>query len=77
MIKYNDKNVLYNIFKTIPFISQIDPGIPENISKITTDFLNKYDCIIYDLENGSCYLNIDKKDEIKSYLKSGGSFLVT
>ena len=77
MIKYHDKNVLYNILKTIPFISKIDIGIPDDIPKMTTDFLKNYDCIIYELKDSYYCINTDKKDEITSYLKSGGSFLVT
>ena len=77
LIKYNDKNILYNILKNISFISEIETGVPEDIPKMTIDFLKKYDCIIYDLLDGSYYVNTNKKDEIKSYLKSGGSFLVT
>ena len=70
-------NILYNILKNISFISEIETGVPEDIPKMTIDFLKKYDCIIYDLLDGSYYVNTNKKDEIKSYLKSGGSFLVT
>ena len=78
LIKYNkETDMLYNLLKNASFISKIKIGSPDIIPLMTTDFLKEYDCIIYDFYDTSYLINTDKKDEIKSYIKSGGSFLVT
>lgn len=77
LIKFQKTDILLELLKNCPFISEVKIGSPESISSLTTEFLKNYDCIIYDLHDGSYYINTDKKDEIKSYIKSGGSFLVT
>ena len=76
-IYYKKTDILLELLKNTSFISEVKIGSPDIIPLITTEFLKEYDCIIYDFYDTSYLINTDKKDEIKSYIKSGGSFLVT
>ena len=51
-------------------------GNKDIIPKFTKDFLKSYDCIIYGFIDYRTNINTEKKNEIESYIKSGGSFLV-
>ena len=72
----NEEDILINILKNISFISEVTIGTPDIIPKMTSNFMKAYDCIIYGFSD-SIYSNNEKENEIKLYLKSGGSFLVT
>jgi len=72
----NEEDILINILKNISFISEVTIGTPDIIPKMTSNFMKAYDCIIYGFSD-SIYSNNEKENEIKSYLESGGSFLVT
>jgi len=78
-ISYTKGDLLTNLLKNCPFISKVDIGKTDINSKITKEFLESYDCIIYDLKDGANYTSIkkEKENEIRSYINSGGSFLVT
>ena len=79
IISYEQGDLLLNLLKNSPFISQVDVGKKEIISKFTKNDFKSYDCKIYDLYDGAAYVNIEKETEkeINSYITSGGSFLVT
>jgi len=55
----------------------VDIGNKDIIPKFTKNFLESYDCIIYGFNDYMTQINTEKKNEIESYIKSGGSFLVT
>ena len=57
-------------------ISEVTVGTTNILSKLTFDFLSKYDCIIYDLLDSGTTVNTESQD-IKQYINNGGSFLVT
>ena len=79
LISYTDGNLLQNLLKNKPFVSKVDIDNKDIISKITKNFLESYDCVIYDLKDGGTATDIkeEKEKEIRAYINSGGSFLVT
>ena len=70
------EDILINLLKNCSFVSQIDVGTPDIILKITENFIKSYDCFIYDFKENT-YSNNKKENVIKSYINSGGSFLIT
>ena len=77
IISYSNVDLLANLLKKSSFVSQVDIGNKDIIPKFTKDFLKSYDCIIYGFIDYRTNINTEKKNEIESYIKSGGSFLVT
>ena len=77
IISYSNVDLLANLLKKSSFVSQVDIGNKDIIPKFTKDFLKSYDCIIYGFHDYMTNINTEKKNEIESYIKSGGSFLVT
>ena len=78
IISYTNGDLLKNLLKNSSLVSKVDIGNKDIISKISKNFLEYYDCIIYDFMDGGTSANIEKeKENIKSYINSGGSFLVT
>ena len=71
-------DILLNLLKEIPFISEIRIGSPNIIKEMTESFLSLFDCVIYDFKDGGFQINTEKTKEIEAYIKNdGGSFLVT
>ena len=77
IISYSNVDLLTNLLKNSSFVSKVDIGNKDIIPKFTKDFLKSYDCIIYGFNDYMTNINTEKKNEIESYLKSGGSFVVT
>ena len=77
IISYSNVDLLTNLLKSSSFVSKVDIGNKDIIPKFTNDFLKSYDCIIYGFNDYMTNINTEKKNEIESYIKSGGSFLVT
>jgi len=78
IISYTNGDLLKNLLKNSSLVSKVDIGNKDIISKISKNFLEYYDCIIYDFMDGGTSADIEKeKENIKSYINSGGSFLVT
>ena len=77
IISYSNIDLLTNLLKSSSFVSKVDIGNKDIIPKFTKDFLNSYDCIIYGFNDYMTNINTEKRNEIESYIKSGGSFLVT
>jgi len=74
--KSND--ILLNLLKGAPFISEVRIGSPNVIKQFNELFLTSYDCIIYDIIDSGFKIKIENEDEIKNYIENdGGSFLVT
>ena len=74
--KSND--ILLNLLKGAPFISEVRIGSPNVIKQFNELFLSFYDCIIYDIIDCGFSIKIENEDEIKNYIENdGGSFLVT
>jgi len=77
IISYSNVDLLTNLLKSSSFVSKVDIGNKDIIPKFTKNFLESYDCIIYGFNDYMTQINTEKKNEIESYIKSGGSFLVT
>ena len=74
--KSND--ILLNLLKQAPFISEVRIGSPNVIPELTESFLSLFDCFIYDFYDCGFSINTEKEKEIKNYIENdGGSFLVT
>ena len=78
LISNRQSDVLLNLLKQTPFISEVRIGSPNIIPELTESFLSLFDCFIYDLYDGGFLINTEKEKEIKNYIENdGGSFLVT
>ena len=78
LITNRRSDVLLNLLKETPFISEVRIGSPNIIPELTESFLSLFDCFIYDFYNGGFEINTEKEKEIKNYIENdGGSFLVT
>ena len=79
LISYKKGDLLINLLNNCSFISKVDLYYKDLNLEITKEFLKSYDSIIYDLKDGANFTNIktEKENEIRSYIDSGGSFLVT
>ena len=79
LISYKKGDLLLNLLNNCSFISKVDLYYKDLNLEITKEFLKSYDSIIYDLKDGANFtnLNTEKENEIRSYIDSGGSFLVT
>ena len=78
LISNRHSDVLLNLLKQTPFISEVRIGSPNIIPELTESFLSLFDCFIYDLYDGGFLINTEKEKEIKNYIENdGGSFLVT
>ena len=78
LISNRQSDVLLNLLKQTPFISEVRIGSPNIIPELTESFLSLFDCFIYDLCDRGFLINTEKEKEIKNYIENdGGSFLVT
>ena len=78
LISNRQSDVLLNLLKQTPFISEVRIGSPNIIPELTESFLSLFDCFIYDLCDCGFMINTEKEKEIKNYIENdGGSFLVT
>ena len=78
LIYYNESgDIILNLLKNASFISKVTLGSNFDLPKMTEEFMKQYDCIIYDLKDAESPINTQHWDDIKSYIQSGGSFLVT
>ena len=70
-------DLLEQLLKKIPFISELRIGPPETLSEMGDSFLSLFDCIIYDLYDGGFAVKIKDIKTVERYINNGGSFLVT
>ena len=78
LISNRKSDLLFNLLKQTPFISEVRIGSPNIIPELTESFLSLFDCFIYDLCDWGFMINTEKEKEIKNYIENdGGSFLVT
>ena len=78
LITNRRSDVLLNLLKETPFISEVRIGSPNIIPELTESFLSLFDCFIYDFYDNGFRINTEKEKEIKNYIENdGGSFLVT
>ena len=71
-------DILYDLLKKSPFISDIRIASPNVTSEMKESFLSYFDCVIYDLQDFGYNVKLSDNDAVKKYIMNdGGSFLIT
>ena len=70
-------NKIYNLLKSNPFVSEIKVNHPYDLPKYELGFLSLFDVVLNDAFDSGFHVNITNKNVIETYIKNGGSFLVT
>ena len=70
-------NKVYDLLKALPFVSKIVVNHPYAVPKYELDYLSLFDVVLYDTFDSGFYINLTNKKVIETYIKNGGSFLVT
>ena len=74
--KTSDSNLL-KILNNSNFILEITIKKYKDILNKPESFFSPFDCVIYDITDQGTYSTLNNSNEIESYIKNGGSFLVT
>ena len=70
-------SILLKLLNNLTFISEITIKNYKDILEKTESFFSPFDCVIYDITDEGTYSTLKNDKEIESYIKKGGSFLVT
>ena len=70
-------SILLQILNNFTFISEITIKNYKDILDKPESFFSPFDCVIYDITDQGTYSTLNNDKEIESYIKNGGSFLVT
>ncbi len=71
-------DILYDLLKKSPFISDVRIGSPNVTSEMKESFLSYFDCVIYDLQDYGYNVKLSDINAVKGYIiNDGGSFLIT
>lgn len=70
-------SILLKLLNNFTFISEITIKNYKDILEKIESFFSPFDCVIYDITDGGTYSTLKNDKEIESYIKKGGSFLVT
>jgi len=68
-------DILYDLLKKSPFISDVRIGSPNVTSEMKESFLSYFDCVIYDLQDYGYSVKMSDINAVKRYIiNDGGSF---
>ena len=70
-------NIILDLLNNFTFISEITIKSYKDAPKMNSTFLSSFDCVVYDIFDAGNKYPINNDEEIETYIKNGGSFLVT